>query len=86
MRTYLRRCYATQVQLVPKPRCYLLHTALSSPHHIYAADGHYTPNSSCKTLFWLHNNHKMSISYHKSGLVSIVTKPLADGLFLCTLQ
>ena len=45
----------------------------------------HTRNSSCITLFWLHHNHKMSISYHKNGLVSIVTKPLEDGLFLCAL-
>jgi len=36
----------------------------------YAADGHYTRNSSCITLLWLHHNHKMPISYHKNGLVS----------------
>jgi len=29
-----------------------------------------TRNSSCITLLWLHHNHKMSISYHKNGLVS----------------
>jgi len=27
-------------------------------------------NSSCITLSWLYHNHKMSISYHKNGLVS----------------
>ena len=30
----------------------------------------HTRNSSCITLLWLHPNHKMSISYHKNGLVS----------------
>ena len=25
---------------------------------------------SCITLLWLHHNHKISISYHKNGLVS----------------
>ena len=30
----------------------------------------YTRNSSCITLLWLQHNHKMSISYHKIGLVS----------------
>jgi len=30
----------------------------------------HTGNSSCITLLWLHNNHKMSISYHKNELVS----------------
>jgi len=25
---------------------------------------------SCITLLWLHHNHKMSISYHKNGLIS----------------
>jgi len=29
-----------------------------------------TTHSSCITLLWLHHNHKMSISYHKNGLVS----------------
>jgi len=27
-------------------------------------------NSSCITLSWLYHNHKMSISYHKNGLVN----------------
>jgi len=27
-------------------------------------------NSSCIALLWLHHNHKMSISFHKNGLVS----------------
>ena len=27
-------------------------------------------NSSCITLVWLHHNHKMTVSYHKNGLVS----------------
>ena len=31
----------------------------------------HTRNSSCTiTLLWLHHNHKMSINYHKNGLVS----------------
>jgi len=30
----------------------------------------YTRNSGCITLLWLHHNHKMSLSYHKIGLVS----------------
>jgi len=30
----------------------------------------HTRDSSCITLSWLHHNHKMSISYHKNGLVS----------------
>jgi len=44
---------------------------LNSHHPIHAADGHYTRNSSCITSLWLHHNPKMSISYHKRGLVSI---------------
>ena len=47
-----------------------LHTARISPHLIRAADGHYTRNSSCITLLCLHDNHKISISFHKHGLVS----------------
>jgi len=35
------------VQLVLKPRCCQLHTALNSPHPVHAADGHYIRNSSC---------------------------------------
>ena len=58
------------VQLVLKPRCCQLHTALNSPHPIHAADGHYIRNSSCITLLWLCHNHKMSIRCHKNGLVS----------------
>jgi len=58
------------VQLVPKPRCYSLHTALNSPHPIHAADWHYTRNSSCITLLWLHHNQKLFISHHKDGLVN----------------
>jgi len=38
-------------------------------------------NGSCITLLRLHHNHKMSITYHKNGLVSIVTNPIEDGLF-----
>ena len=30
----------------------------------------HTRNGSCITLLLLHHNHKMSISYHKNGLVS----------------
>ena len=30
----------------------------------------HTRNSSCITLLWLHHNHKMSISFHKNGLVT----------------
>jgi len=30
----------------------------------------HTGNSSCITLLWIHNNHKMSISCHKNELVS----------------
>ena len=30
----------------------------------------HTRNGSCITLLCLHHNHKMSISYHKNGLVS----------------
>jgi len=48
-----------------------LHTALNSLHPIHAAYGHYTRNSTCMTLLWLHHSHKMSISYHKNGLVGI---------------
>jgi len=29
----------------------------------------HTRNSSCITLSWLHHNHKMSISFHKNGIV-----------------
>jgi len=37
------------------------------PHDIFLRTPLYTRNSSCITLLWLH--HKMSISYHKIGLV-----------------
>ena len=30
----------------------------------------HTRNISCITLLWLHHNHKMSIRYHKNGLVT----------------
>ena len=48
---------------------------------LHSTDEYYTRNSSCITLLCLHHNHKMSISCHKNGLVSMVTNPLADGLF-----
>jgi len=46
---------------------WILQWIILTPH---AADGHYTRNSSCITLLWLHHNHKMPISYHINGLVS----------------
>jgi len=48
----LRRCYATLGATGAKTSLKL--TALNSPHPIHAADGHYTRNSSCITLLWLH--------------------------------
>jgi len=64
----LRRCYATLGATGAETSLRL--TALNSPHPIHAADGHCTRNSSCITLLWLHHNHKMSMSFHKNGLVS----------------
>jgi len=40
------------------------------PHENFLRTPLYTRNSSCIKLLWLHHNHKMSISYHKIGLVS----------------
>ena len=40
-----------QVQLVPKPHCYLLRTALNSPHPIHSADGDYTRNCELHNIF-----------------------------------
>jgi len=48
----------------------LLLTALNSPHPILTTNGHYTCNSICMTLLWLHHNHKISIRYHKNVLGS----------------
>jgi len=39
-------------------------------HEYFLRTPLYTRNSSCIKLLWLHHNHKMSISYHKIGLVS----------------
>jgi len=47
-----------------------LHSSLNSPYPIHAADGYYTRVSSCKTLLWLHHDHKTSVSYHENVLVS----------------
>ena len=44
----------------------------------------HTRNSSCLTLMWLHNNHKMYMSYHKNGLVSS-HQTVGWCLFLCAL-
>ena len=52
-------------------------TALNSSHPIHAVDGHCARNS-CIKLLWLHPNHKMSITYHKTE--SVVTNPQAGGL------
>jgi len=52
-------------------------TALNSSHPIHAVDGHCARNS-CINLLWLHPNHKMSITYHKTE--SVVTNPQAGGL------
>jgi len=51
-------------------------TALNNPDPIHAADGYYARDSSCITFLWL---HKVCVSYHKNGLVSIVTNLLADN-------
>jgi len=42
------------------------HRALNNPYPIYAADGYYTRDSSCITLLWLHHNHNVCVSYHKT--------------------
>ena len=76
MHTYLWLCYlwATDAESL-----LLLWTVLT-PHPIHAAvNGHYTRHSSYIKLLRVHHNHKLSISYHKNGIV--VTNPLADGLF-----
>jgi len=67
MHTHLRRCFATLGATTAETS---LHTALNNLHPIFAADGYDTRTNSCITLLWLHHNHKMSISYHKNGLVS----------------
>ena len=38
---------------------------------------------SCITLLWLHHNHKMSISYHKNGLVSNHQSVSRWFIFMC---
>jgi len=43
----------------------------------------HTRNSSCITLWWLHHNHKMSISYHKNGLVSSHQTVRRWFIFMC---
>jgi len=43
----------------------------------------HTRNSSYITLLWLHNNHKMYISYHKNGLGSSYQTVGRWYIFMC---
>ena len=43
----------------------------------------HTRTGSCITLLWLHHNHKMSISYHKNGLVSSHQTVRRWFIFMC---
>ena len=43
----------------------------------------HTRKSSCMTLLWLHHNHKMSISYHKNGLVGSHESVGIWFIFMC---
>jgi len=45
----------------------------------------HTRASSCITLLWLYHNHKMSLNYHKNGLVSS-HQTVGSWLFLCASQ
>jgi len=43
----------------------------------------HTRYSSCITLLWLHNNHKMYMSYHKNGLVNSHQPVRKRFIFMC---
>jgi len=45
----------------------------------------HTRASSCITLLWLYHNHKISLNYHKNGLVSS-HQTVGSWLFLCASQ
>jgi len=46
------------------------HPVRGKSHNQRNTTGEVATVRSCITLLWLHHNHKISISYHKNGLVS----------------